>query len=561
MKSCLGLRRGFFPTAAGSLLAFCLAAGCGPSASGGDNNNTNAVCGDDVAEGSEMCDGVDLKNQTCASLGFREGTLSCSADCTSFDTLECIPMDCGNGQIDTGELCDGSNLNGQTCQGLSYQEGTLLCGSNCTYDISDCHTCGNETREGPEECDGQQFGGTTCTDLGHSGGMLSCTAQCMIDDSSCYTCGDGLCETEKGESAQTCVEDCGWTLLSAGNYHTCGLTGNGEVFCWGANGSGQLGDGTNTSSSVPVKVQGLTDVVGLTAGGFHTCAVSGTGQAFCWGSNDRGQLGNGSTAASAIPVTVTNGSSVTSISAGGEHTCAVISQAAYCWGYNGSGQLGLGDTADRSSMEQLSSPTGVTIVDAGAAHTCAVTGSKTVFCWGRNMQGQVGDGTSGNIRTAAVQVNGLSDAVLVRAGRSDHTCAATETGAVMCWGTNTRGQMGTGSTSNDPTLSPIQSSIPSSVTLIDSGYDFNCAASDNQQVLCWGSNEYGKLADGTTIDRPTPQVVAGLATGASWVATGSQHACVVDSSGAAFCWGLNDSGQLGDGTFVDKGNPVQVVSE
>jgi alpha-tubulin suppressor-like RCC1 family protein len=348
------------------------------------------------------------------------------------------------------------------------------------------------------------------------------------------------------------------TAVTAGDGHTCAVTRAGAVWCWGDNRAGQLGDGTTTSRHTPVAVSGLTSgVVAITAGDYHTCAVASAGALWCWGSNGNGQLGDGTTTNRLTPVVVSGIEGATAIAAAPSHTCAVASGGAvWCWGWNGSGQLGDGTTTDALApvaVKYLGS--GVATVTAGGAHTCAVTSAGAVWCWGSGTAGQLGDGNRTNALTP-VSVSGLlSGAVAVTAGGS-HTCALTSAGAVWCWGEN-EGKTGDGWTLWR--LTPVAvSGLGSGVVAIDAGGSHTCAVTSAGAVSCWGGNGSGQLGDGTSTSQNTPVPVNGLASGVAAVAPGNWHTCAVTDAGAVLCWGWNEYGQVGDGTTTWRVTPVAV---
>jgi len=188
----------------------------------------------------------------------------------------------------------------------------------------------------------------------------------------------------------------GVTRLVAGDQHTCALVGSpGTVSCWGANGNGQLGNGS-TADAVPTPgaVGGLSDAIDVVAGGEHTCAIRAGGAVACWGYNYLGQLGNGSTR----PTRATSLESVvgladaTHLAAGRYHTCALrAGGAVVCWGNNQKGELGDGTTTDRTSPVAVSGLDAATLLTAGAWHTCGATSAGGVWCWGDDLGAQLGD--------------------------------------------------------------------------------------------------------------------------------------------------------------------------
>ena len=351
------------------------------------------------------------------------------------------------------------------------------------------------------------------------------------------------------------------SAIAAGRSHTCALTTGGGVKCWGSNGAGQLGDGTNNTRLTTVNVSGLASgVSAIVAGGSHTCALTEGGGVKCWGSNALGQLGNGTTTTSYTPVNVSGLSSgVSAVTAGHDHTCALTSGGRVkCWGYNGFGQLGDDTTIERHTPVNVSGMASeVSAIDAGYWHTCARTTTGGIKCWGDNTYGQLGDGTTTE-RHSPVNVSGLASGVSAVTAGHDHTCSLTEVDGVKCWGWNTDGQLGDGTTTWR--LTPVDvSGLASGVSSITVGWGHTCARTASGGVKCWGRNNNGQLGDGSITDRHTPVDVSGLASGVSAIATGDAHTCARTTEGGAKCWGWNDYGQLGDGTTTEHHTPVNVV--
>ena len=331
----------------------------------------------------------------------------------------------------------------------------------------------------------------------------------------------------------------GAAAVEAGEYHTCALTVAGGVQCWGLNDSGQLGDGTNTNSLTPVSVSGLAiGVVAITGGLGHNCALTSGGGVLCWGLNGDGQLGDGTATDRWTPVAVSGmGSGVAAVAGGYFHSCALTSGGALrCWGGNSVGQIGDGTTTQRLTAVAVSGLSGGAVaVTAGSDHTCGLTGGGATQCWGWNASGQLGNGTTTNQWTP-VTVIGLAGGGPTVAGGEYHSCAVTSTGAAQCWGRNTNGQLGDGTTTSRLMPAPV-SGLGSGVAAVVTGAAHSCALTSAGAVLCWGDNFTGQLGDGTTTDRLTPVVVSGLTSGAVALAAGTLHTCAVTSVGGVVCWG------------------------
>ena len=356
------------------------------------------------------------------------------------------------------------------------------------------------------------------------------------------------------------------TDVATGSYHTCAILSAGTVECWGDNGYGELGNGSNKTSWVPVTVSGISNATSLTSGGVtentdYTCASLGDGRVQCWGDNEFGELGDGTTTNSPIPVTVPGITNAKMVGGSGLTTCAVLDDGTVrCWGYNYYGQLGNGTiTAVRgpSAPVTVSDLSGVVAVSAGFAHSCAVLDAGTIKCWGENNIGELGNGTTAD-SAVPVSVSGISNAVSVAVGNY-FTCALLNGGAVQCWGYGSQGQIGGNGVPGSLVPVPLSDPINNAVA-IATGFMHTCAVLVNGQVKCWGDNSYGELGNGTTNTTSgvsTPVIVTGI-TDAISVACGTNYSCAVLTTGRIQCWGWNNSGDLGDGTQTNSTKPVTV---
>jgi len=244
---------------------------------------------------------------------------------------------------------------------------------------------------------------------------------------------------------------------------------------------------------------------------------------------------------------------------GGEsHVCAAPTPTDLrCWGSNAGGQIGDGSTT-RAPAPVVLGLSGVTLVGGGASHSCALT-STGLRCWGENDRGQLGLGVTGAPRTSPAAVVGLPGTATDLAMGSDHTCAISG-GSVYCWGDNQSGQIATGTTSMTAVPSPTLITLPTSAAQVSAFGGHSCALLVDGRVFCWGENGLGQVGNGTVgTDVSTPAEVS-AARNATHVVAGTTHTCAI-VSGAVQCWGNNLFGQLGDGTTgASRGTPMPTTA-
>lgn len=338
-----------------------------------------------------------------------------------------------------------------------------------------------------------------------------------------------------------------FTSVSADAYRTCGLSSTGEAWCWGG---AVLGDGTGASSLTAVGVAGGLTFASV-SNGVNACALATSGAAYCWG--QYAGLGGG------VPTAVPGGVVFTSLSAGSsDHFCGVTNTgAAMCWGNNTSGQLGNG--------LGLPSATPVTVlgghvfasVSSGGYHNCGLTPTGAPWCWGSNYAGALGDGSTTGSAVPVAVAGGLSFTSL--SAGTYGTCGIVG-GAAYCWGRNEEGQLGIGSTDINPHPTPQPIAGGLMFSMVSSSFSFSCGITTSGAAWCWGTNTWGQLGNGTTTDSRVPVPVSGGLTFAL-VSVGTTYACGITTGGVAYCWGNNDSGQLGNGSSVGGSVPVRVAGQ
>ncbi|MFC4819970.1 DUF3616 domain-containing protein [Dokdonella ginsengisoli] len=372
-----------------------------------------------------------------------------------------------------------------------------------------------------------------------------------------------------------------WAAVDAADLHTCGLTTEGALYCWGAGNSGALGAGPGVTgdqvSPVAVDISALppgATFVDVAVGEGHTCAVAADGTGYCWGSGGPGQLGIGGNGATVWVPTAIDMSAMPAgtkwkrLSAGSIHTCGVTTGGdAYCWGNTTYGRIG-SDQFDTNvyspvAVDLTGLPAGTQWdwVVAGDNHSCGLTTQGVVYCWGRDNVGQLGNGgmASGNYnpRPLPLDLTGLPGGTtwsFVEAG-DELTCAVTLGGATYCWG-NIPGS----STNISPVAVSLSALPPGSrfdhIAVATSGTHM-CAQSTADVGYCWGTDPFGQLGNGPDLgDEWVPNTPIAYPGGVTptiepaTIAAGLEFACGLDPAGAAYCWGRDSVGQLGNGATV-----------
>lgn len=336
-------------------------------------------------------------------------------------------------------------------------------------------------------------------------------------------------------------------VISAGGSHTCGLVLD-VVFCWGANGSGQLGrDGGTT----PARVDSDLRFKKIAAGGNHTCALTAEGQAYCWGDASAGQLGGGTMQPSAAPVLVDPDLEFATLVAADRHTCGVtVEDELYCWGDGADGRLGTGDMSMQNTPKKVGNYKSVSL---GSRHSCALNASGEAFCWGANAQAQLGLENSGAAMPTPQAVAGDYRFGSIVNG-SAHTCANTLGGETLCWGANDSGQLGDGTILPRPRAVLVS---PNILPRLTSGQLHTCGLTRQGEVQCWGEGDNGRLGTGSTTDALEPTYVD---TTKSFFAldAGDDFTCAISTQAEPYCWGAGNDGQLGSGS-TGSNTPVLVT--
>lgn len=357
-----------------------------------------------------------------------------------------------------------------------------------------------------------------------------------------------------GSSSKTSV-----ATVSAGNYHTMVILEDGSLWGWGENSCGQLGDGTTTNKSTPVKI--MDNVIYVSTGSNHTVAIKDDGSLWTWGDNCYGQLGDGTTINKSAPIKIMD--NVIYVSAGDINTAVIKGDGSlWAWGQNGSGQLGDGTTEDSCSPMRIMDDS---VSVSTGFHTMTIKRDGSLWAWGENSWGQLGDGTQKNKFTPTKIID---NAVSVSTGFT-HTFALKNDGSLWAWGAEfpsgaVAGESSGDSSYNSPILgdtaisgsgTPVR--IMDNVVSVSTNFNHTMAIKTDGSLWAWGYNSYGQLGDGTTTDKSTPTKIMENVVS---ISAGLRHTVAIKSDGSVWVWGDNSYGQLGDGSTTASSTPKKVIS-
>lgn len=357
-------------------------------------------------------------------------------------------------------------------------------------------------------------------------------------------CIDANCDEANEDCVRgTCIPKHPSLRLAFAINDLCSVTA-GRLACFGSNASGQLGVGDTDPRDAPVTVGDATDWIEVTSAiGEHLCGLRSGGRLFCWGANGKGNLGLGDTDVRSVPTEqVSSAGAWRSTHAGSGHTCARDERnALHCWGRNEDGELGTGDLENRWSPREVEGIRAARVA-VGWGHTCIVAPNGRLACWGRNVEGQLGLGDR-EIRTTPTWVGEDHDWKEVRS-QGTHTCGIRESGRLYCWGANADGQLGVGDARDR--LEPTQIGPERRWTVVSPALYRTCAIAEEGSLHCWGALSLELFGVPDSTDALVPQQV-GAATDWVDVRTGYADVCAARRDGSLACWGRSNPFGFGDG--------------
>jgi len=445
--------------------------------------------------------------------------------------------------------------------GGSCENGLTACGSDgCVDTDSSVDHCGgcDKPCTGMPNADPQCAGGK-CVLGPCTTGFADCDRQ---PDNGCE---ENLIDNMEhcGACATVCGIECKGmscndvAAVSAGNSFACALRQDGSVWCWGLDYWGNLGSGVGGPDQLaPVKVSLPKPAIQVSANPgdarFHACAVLDDGTVWCWGANGNGQLGINSTSDSP-PAQVLNLTDAVAVATGGGHTCAITSsKQLYCWGSNGFGELGLGNQMEQHTPQAVVG--GIDEIAIGMDHGCA-RGALSVSCWGQSNSGQVGLGGTSNVLSPVKLQQGMVDSASLAASYRD-SCSVSPTGELRCWGENSNYQMANGTMTDAVYPTVIAAATDVAQAAVGAGHMGYVTTTG--LLYLWGNNGAGQVGDGTANpvgapkDISTPNALPPMKS----LSLGGGFSCALGTNGKLYCWGAG--ALVGDGTGANKSTPVEV---
>ncbi len=358
------------------------------------------------------------------------------------------------------------------------------------------------------------------------------------------------------------------SLWCGGGGAVAAITVNGDLYCWGYNGYGQVGNGTINTQTTPVRI--LSNVAYIVHVSDHSFAATTIdGDLYCWGGNNCGVVGNGTTKNQLTPVKVLGNVDYVVTSNSSFISAITFNGDLYCWGNNSSGQVGNGTTNTQTTPVKILSNIRSVYISDYSSCTAAITVNGDLYCWGINESGQVGNGTT-NTQTTPIKVlsNVISVSVFSSASLSANsygtTIAITENKDLYCWGYNLTGQVGNGTTKTQTTPVKVLNNVMYAVGFdthrsADSG--FAAAILTNGDLYCWGYNYFGQVGNGTTNTQTIPTKVLSNVNSLYFCSHSHGNIGAITNDGELYCWGYNNSGQVGNGTTENQLTPFKVSFE
>lgn len=354
-----------------------------------------------------------------------------------------------------------------------------------------------------------------------------------------------------------------WAVMASRWDYSCGIKQDGSLWCWGGNGNGQIGNNSTVTQVTPLHIETAHTWKHVATGRFHTCAVRSDDTLWCWGSNLAGRTGlNTTTGNTLVPTQISGGGSWKMTSLGHDHSCGIkTDNTLWCWGTNQFGRTGLNTTSGNTLVPtQVSGGGSWKSVSLGYQVTCAIKSDDTLNCWGNNQYGATALNTTTGNTLVPTQVSGAGSWKIISVGLSNGSnhsgCAIKSDDTVWCWGSNSYGNLGDGSTTQR--IVPTAISGGGSWRLIEAGNMHTCGIKSDDTAWCWGYNSEGQLNDGTTTQRTSPTAVI---SGGVWKAlyTGFANTCGIRSDNQIYCWGSNTNSIMGFANTYSLSYPVEIA--